>query len=341
MRTIHRALGALLLAGSAAGAQAPGYHVTKTISVPGDGFWDYVEADPAMHRLYVSHNTQVVVIDTRRDSVIGTIQNTPGVHGVALAPELNRGFTSNGRDSTVTVFNLKTLAPIRRVKVTGANPDAILYEPVTRQVFTFNGQTANATVLNARTLSVAATIPLGSKPEFAQADGRGNVYVNIEPTHQLVWIDARAKAVKGIWVLDGCEEPSGLAIDTTRRRLFSVCGNGVMVVTDINDGHQVAQLPIGHGADAAKYDPALDLAFSSNGGDGTLTVVGRDGDTYKVMETVPTERGARTMAVDVATHRIFLPTAEFEPAPAAAPGQPRQRPGMKPGTFHLVVVERQ
>jgi len=335
-------LAALALSSGVVSAQDPGgYHLVKKIPVGGEGGWDYAIVEG--HRLYVSHATRLVVVDVDRDSVVGEIPNTNGIHGAAIVPALGRGFTSNGRDTTVTIFDLKSLGVTGTVKVTGANPDAIHYDAFTRRVFTFNGRGQNATAIDATSGSVLGTIPLGGKPEFAQSDGKGLIYVNIETdTGQIVIIDTRAlKEVRRYW-LPGCEEPSGLALDRAKGRLFSVCGNAVMAVSDPATGKVVATVPIGPGVDAAAFDPATGLVFASNGGDGTLTVVHQESaDRYTVLGNVSTQRGSRTMALDPRTHRIYLSAAEFGPAPPPAePGGRPGRPPMIPGSFAILVLEK-
>ncbi len=323
-------------------AQTPGssYHVVKKIAVGGDGGWDYLTVDTAAHRLYVSHSTHVVVIDTDRDSVVGDIPNTPGVHGIALAPDLHRGFTSNGRDSTVTIFDPTTLAVVSRVKVTGRNPDAILYEPTTRRVFTFNGGSANATVLDAATGAVLGTIALSGKPEFPVHDGLGRIFVNIEDQAELVSIDPKSLAVTATWSLAPCEEPTGLAIDRKVKRLFVGCSNQLMTIVDFVTGKVVTTLPVGQGVDGSGFDPGPELAFTSNG-EGSLTVVHQDSPTkYRVVATVPTQRGARTLVVDPRTHKIYTAAADYGPTPAATAENPRPRPPMIPGSFVVLIVAR-
>ncbi|MBK6485673.1 MAG: YncE family protein [Gemmatimonadetes bacterium] len=333
---------ALVLGGAAvARAQdAGGYHLARKIPVGGDGGWDYAVVDG--DRLYTSHGSRLVVIDLTGDSVMGEVSNTNGIHGVAIAPELNRGFTSNGRDTSVTIFNLATLATIGTVHVTGANPDAIHYDVATRRIFTFNGRGENATVIDAVTGSVLATIPLPGKPEFAQSDGNGRLYVNIETdTGQIVVIDTKAMREVSRYWLPGCEGPSGLALDRENSRLFSACGNSVMAVSDPGEKRVVTLIPIGPGVDAAAYDAATRLVFASNGGNGTLTVARQDGaDRYTVLGNVATQRGSRTMALDARTHRVYLASAEYGPAPA--PTQPGARPGRPPmvaGSFAILVME--
>ena len=319
-------------------AAADGYHVIGKIHIGGEGGWDYATVDSAARRLYLSHATRVVVVDPDAGKVVGEIADTAGVHGIAIAPKLNHGYTSNGRSNNVTVFDLKTLKAVGQI-ATGQNPDAILYEPSTNKVLTFNGRSKDATVIDASTNAVVATIPLGGKPEFAQTDNKGKIYVNIEDTHEMAEIDARNNTVTKRYNLAGCEEPSGLAFDVRNRRLFSVCANKVMIVSDPDAGAVVATVPIGQGADGAGFDEERGLAFSSNG-EGTVTVVRGSGSKYAVAETVQTQRGARTMTVDQKTHKLFLPTAEFGATPAVSEQQPRPRPSIVPGTFMVVVVEQ-
>lgn len=319
--------------------QATGYHIVRQISVPGDGGWDYLAYDPGTHHLFVSHGTEVDVVNPDSGTVVGRILDTPGVHGIAFAPELNRGYVSDGRDTTVTVFDLHSLAVLQRVHVTGQNPDAIMYEPVTHRVFTFNGRSDNATALDARTGAVLGTIALGGKPEFAVADGQGGVFVNIEDKGQVVAFDASTLSERARWSLPGCEEPSGLAYDAAHARLFPVCGNGRMVILDSRSGKLVASVPIGDGVDAARFDTATGLAFASNG-EGTLTVIHEETpDSFRVRETVRTQPGARTMELDPVTHRVFLSVASFGPAPAATAQQPRPRRTLVPGSFRVLVLE--
>jgi DNA-binding beta-propeller fold protein YncE len=316
------------------------YHVVGRIPLAGEGGWDYLTVDAAARRLYVSRSTHVAVIDLDRDSVVGDIANTAGVHGIALAPDLGRGFTSNGRDSTVTIFDLTSLATLSTVTVTGRNPDAIAYDPASRRVFTFNGGGANATALDARAGTVLGTIALGGKPEFAVSDGRGRMYVNIEDKSEVVSFDTRTLAVQAHWPLAPCEDPTGLAIDRVHRRLFSVCGNRLMAILDADAGRVLATLPIGGGVDGAAFDSTAQLAFSSNG-EGTLTVVREDSPTsFRVVETDSTQRGARTIALDAITHRLYLTTAQFGPAPVPTAERPRPRPSMVPGSVVVLVLGR-
>jgi len=309
------------------------------VKIPGDGGWDYLTFDGAARRIFVSHGTRVEVLDARKLEVTGAIDDTPGVHGIALAQDLGRGFVSAGARGSVVVFDLRTLARIAEVKATGENPDAILYEPATHRVFTFNGRGRNVTVIDATSNRVLATIDVDAKPEFAVTDGAGHVFVNLEDRNSLAEIDAVGMKLLHAWPMEGCEEPSGLAFDVKHRRLFSVCGNRVMMVVDAADGHVVARLPIGDGVDGAGFDPGRQMAFASCG-DGTLTVVREEGpDKFEVMENVTTRRGARTMTLDPATHHVYLSTAQRGPAPPPTAAEPRPRAPVIPGTFAVLVVE--
>ncbi|HEY0778288.1 MAG TPA: YncE family protein [Gemmatirosa sp.] len=342
MRTVSafQLLAAACLTVGTAAAQSPSYHVTHTVRLGGEGGWDYLTVDTATNRLYISRGTHVMVVDLAHDSVTGDVANTPGVHGIAIAEDLGRGFTSNGRDSSVSAFDERTLAPIGRFGPTGANPDAIGYDPASKRVFTFNGRGENMTALDAQTGKVVGTVALGGKPEFVAVDGRGMLYVNNETTGELIAVNTRTLAVVRRTKIAGCDEPSGLAIDRQRGRLFVGCGNKVMTVHDAATGRQIATLPVGQGVDAVGFDAGTGDVFVS-AGDGTLTVV-RDagGDKWQVAQTVQTKRGARTLAVDPTHHRVYVVTAEFGATPAATTAQPRPRPAMVPGSFQMLVVER-
>ena len=315
-----------------------GYHVIKTVAVGGDGGWDYVYVDSDARRVYVSRGTHTMVIDADTYAVVADIPDMEGVHGIAIASDLGRGFISDGRSNDVTIFDLKTLKAIGNVK-TDVNPDAILYEPVTKRVFTFNGgsRTAgggkNSTAINAADGTVLGTIDLRGKPEFAAADGKGSVYVNNEDSSELHHIDAATLKELHHWPLAPCKSPSGLAMDVKNRRTFSVCDEKVMAVMNVDTGKVVATPTICEGPDAAGFDPSSGYVFASCG-DGNLTVIHEDSpDKYTVVENVPTKKSARTMGLDLKTHNIFLPAADFD-APAAG----ERRGKMKPGSFVLVVV---
>jgi DNA-binding beta-propeller fold protein YncE len=317
---------------------AEGYHVLNKIKVGGGGFWDYATVDSSARRLYATHGTEVDVVDIDSGKVVGQIPQLHVVHGVALAPELNKGFISNGQSNSVTIFNLKTLQKEGEPAVEGMNPDSICYEPKTQRVFTFNGRSGNSTAINAKTGEPITTFAVGGKPEFCAVDGAGKVFVNLEDKGQIAEIDAAKPAVLRTASIAPCEEPSGLAIDTKDGVLFSACDNKMMAVTDIKDLKVIATPAIGPNPDAAAFDPGTGLAFSSNGGgDGTLSIIKKVNGKWETVDTVPTERGARTMTVDPKTHRAFLLAAEYGAAPEAKAGE-RKRPPVLPDTFHVLVV---
>lgn len=327
-------------AASPAAVGPSGYHLLKTIKLGGEGFWDYIEFDSPTRRLFVSRGTKVMVLDVDSGKVVGEIPDTEGVHGIALAPDLGRGFTSNGRAGTITIFDLKTLKVLGTAQA-GTNPDAIVYDPFSHRVFAMNGRSHNATAIDGATGKVAGTIELGGKPEFAVADGAGHIYNNLEDKSEELQIDSEKLTVTARWPLAPCESPSGLAIDTVHRRLFAGCDNNMMAVIDADSGKVVATPAIGEGVDADRFDSGTGFAFASNGQSATLTVVHEDTpDTYSVVENVPTKRGARTMALDPKTHEVFLVTADFNPAPAPTADNPRPRPSMVPDSFVVLVFGR-
>src|SRR5436309_280696 len=312
------------------------YRFLKEIRVGGEGGWDYLTVDEVNRRLYVSHATKVVVIDLDKEEVVGEIADTPGVHGLAPAPDLQRGVTSNGRENKASIVDLKTLATLSRVD-TGQNPDEMLYEPSRQEVYLFNGRGQSATVVDLKAAKVIATVPLGGKPEFAQADpAAGRVYNNLEDKSEVVAIDIKKHEVVNRWPIAPGESASGMAIDLAHHRLFLGCRNKMMVMMDSTSGKVVATVPIGQGVDANAFDPGTQLAFSSCG-DGTVTIAHEDApDRLTVIQTLKTERGARTMALDPRTHKIYLSTAKFE-APSGGSEGGRQRPKMVPDTFKVLV----
>jgi len=316
------------------------FHVTRRIAVAGEGGWDYVTFDTARSRLFISRSTRVQVVDANSGQLIAEIPNTGGVHGIALAYGLGKGYTSNGRDTTVTVFDFVTVAPKKVIHVTGANPDGILYDSVTNRVFTFNGRGQNTTAIDAVGDSVVGTLALGGKPEAAVSDGAGHIFVNIEDKSTIVEFDATKLTVLHTYPIAPCEEPSGLAMDQAHHLLFAGCGNKMMGIIDSNTGQVVATPPTDGGTDANAFDPVTGTAFSSNGA-GTLTLVTQPTPGKFTSENVPTERGARTMALDPKTHRVYLITASFNPAPAPTAAQPRPRPSMVPGSFVVLVVGKE
>jgi DNA-binding beta-propeller fold protein YncE len=334
------AIGAFAASGQTPRSATSGYRLLRQIRVGGEGGWDYAFTDSEARRLYVARSTRVLVFDLDTEKPVGEIPDTPGVHGIAVVPGLHRGFTSNGADASSTIFDTRTLARIGSVKTTGQNPDAILYDPASRRVFTFNGRSSNATAIDAATAKVVGTVALGGKPEFAVADGAGRVFVNLEDRSELLELDAAGLEVRSRWPLAPCEEPTGLSIDVKASRLFVGCHNRLMAVVDANHGRVLTTLPIGQGVDATAFDPGTSLAFSSNG-EGSLTIVREDGpDSFRVVENVATQRGARTMAIDPKTHRAYLPTADFGPPATPVSAGGRARPSIVPGTFRILVVGR-
>lgn len=318
-------------------AAGPGYHIIATYKLGGEGGWDYLTVDSNARRLFISRATHVMVIDADSGKSVGDIPDTPGVHGIALAPELGRGFVSNGRENTVTIFDIKTLAASGKVKV-GENPDAILYDPATKRVFTFNGRSHDATAIDAAQGTVLGTIKLDGKPEFAASDGKGEIFVNIEDKSELTAIDPQKLEVKAKWPLAPCTEPSGLAIDRKNRRLFAGCDNKMMAVVNADNGKVVATLPIGEGVDATAFDDDTNLAFASCG-EGVLTVVHEESpDKFVLAENVPTQAGARTMALDSKTHNVFTVTAKFGPPPAPTADNPHPRRSITPDSFVVLVL---
>ena len=322
---------------SVALAQAS-YHLITQWKIGGDGGWDYIAADAGAHRLYVTHGARVEVLDSDSGKLIGAITGLQGTHGVAIDAVGKYGYISDGRANAVVVFDRKTLKTVISIPA-GTNPDGIVYEPVTKTVWAFNGRSSNATVIDAKTQKVVATIPLPGKPEFPVADGKGNVYDNIESKNEIVRFDAAAQKITAEWPLADCDSPSGLAIDPASRHLFAVCDGKKMAVADADTGKVLATPEIGDGPDAAGFDAKDKLAFSSNG-EGTLTVVDAGKPGFPVVQTVTTQRGARTMAFDSANGRIYLPTAQFGPRPAATAENPHPRPAIVPDSFTVLVVGR-
>jgi YVTN family beta-propeller protein len=334
-------LGTVCGAAPAASPPVQDMAVLQRWQLGGVGGWDYLTLDAAGQRLFLSRADHVDVVNTESGKIIGTIPGTRGVHGIALAEELNRGYTSNGQGDSVTVFDLASLKVVKEAPVPGHNPDAILYEPTGKHVFTFNGKSKDVTVLDATSLAVVATLPVPDKPEFAVDDGAGQIFVNIESEPgQMVVIDSRHLTIKATWPLPGCASPSGLAIDRIHRRLFSVCDEKVMAVTDADTGKQVAKVAIGEGPDAAAFDAKRGLVFSSNG-DGTLSVVRQESPAhYTVVDSLATQRGARTMALDAVHGKVYLVSADFGPPPPATAEHPHPRPAPLPNTFTVLVVSK-
>ncbi len=310
------------------------FKVTDRVKLGGEGFWDYLTYDQNSQRLFITRGSQVMVVDTKTLKVTGDIPDLSAIHGVALAPELNRGFVSNGGDNTVTVFDLKTLKKLDSVKV-GERPDAILYDPFSKRVFTFNARSQDSTAVDGATGKVVGTIALGGKPEFPATDGKGKLYVNIEDKSQIAEVDVSKLSVLNTWSIAPCEEPSALAFDVEHHRLFSGCHNKMMAVVNSDSGKVVTTVPIGEGVDAGRFNPKTQQVFMSCG-EGVLTIIHEDSpDRYTVTQNLPTVRGARTMALDKENDIAYLVTAQREDKPVA----PGQRPEMVPGSFELIVVK--
>jgi DNA-binding beta-propeller fold protein YncE len=333
-------LGAMFMGIVAARPASSGYHLVKKITLGGPGGWDYFTVDSATHQVFIPRGTHTMVLDPD-GKVVEDMQNMQGAHGIDFAPELRRGFTSNGGSHSMTIFDMDSLKIIADVKVPDRNPDGILYDPASKRVFVFNGGGGNdATAIDAKTGEIAGSVPPGGKPETAQADGTGRIYVNVEDKNQILAFDARTLKVLNTWPIDPCTEPAGLAIDVAHKRLFAGCHNKLMTVVDYTNGKVVATVPIGQGVDANRFDPGTGFAFSSCG-DGTITVAHEDSpDKYTVVDTISTQRGARTMALDTKNHNVYTVTAELGPPPAATLAAPNPRPTIVPDTFTLLIFSR-
>jgi YVTN family beta-propeller protein len=316
--------------------QAGGYHVIRRMPVGGDGSWDYLRVDPDAHRIYISRSTHMMVVDEVSGKVIGDIPDTKGIHGVALAFDLGKGYTSNGGSNSVSVVDLKTLKTLSEIKIEGGNPDSIIYDPMTKRVFTFNGKTNDSTAIDTATGKVVGTVALGGKPEEPALDGKGNVFVNIEDKSSITEFDAKTLAIKGTWPLAPCEGPSALAVDTKNRRLFAACDK-VMVVINADNGKVVASPPIGGDPDGNGFDPSTGMLFAACR-EGLISVIHQDSaDKYSAVGNITTQFGTRTMAMDPKTGHVFTVTADFKPAAAPTADNPRPRPEMIAGSF--VVLE--
>lgn len=337
----HALFAPLLLAGLA-GCAVSGKVATAPLAVTahwpvaGDGRWDLLDVDAQAHRLYLSRSDRVQVLDTTSGALVGEVPGTDGVHGIATVPSLGRGYATNGRADRVTEFDLHTLAVLRQIPVSGHSPDAILFDPHSGHLFVFNARSNNASIVDPVAGRELSSIAFAGNPELAATDGAGHVYVNLESRGEVVDIDSTASRIASVHAIEGCEEPTGLGLDVRHARLFSACANGFMAVTDARDGHAVARVPIGDGPDGLAFDAARGLVLVPNGRSGTLTVIHEDTpDRYVVRQTVATRTGARTVALDPATHRAYLPTAQFGPKPA---GGEDARPPMVPGSFEVLVV---
>jgi len=318
---------------------AQNYKIAKSIPIIGSEGWDYLAVDEVNQNLFVSHGNLVNIVNLKTDQLIATIQDTKGVHGIAIANDLNKAFITDGKDNAVTIINLKTFELIEKVAIKGEKPDAVLYDQFSQHVFTFNANSKDATVLDAVTNKVIKTIALGGKPEFSVSNGKGLIYVNIEDTNEIKTIEATRLEVVKTWKIAPGEEPSGLAIDTETNRLFSVCSNKMMVIVDAVNGKRITTVPIGDGCDGVTFDPIKKLVFASNG-EGTITVVKEQNpNTFSVLETIKSQAGARTIALNKTYHQLYLPTARFGPKPEPTIENPRPRPSLIPDSFHVLVVD--
>jgi YVTN family beta-propeller protein len=335
MRSISLGVGLAVL-GCVAAAGAQGYSVKDHWRVGGAGGWDYLLSDDAAHRLYITHNARVEVVDTTTGKPVGAVTGFKSTHGVALNPDGKTGYASDGAGNAIVVFDRTTLA-VKETIAASTNPDGIAYDTATKTVWAFNGRSNDATVMDATTNKVVATIKLPGKPEFPQTDGKGFLYVNIEDKNSIVKLDTVKKVVVDTWVLKGCESPSGMSIDRAKHRLFSVCDGNKMAVTSYDTGKVLALATIGEGPDATNYDSAKDIVFSSNG-DGTLTIIDASKPTYPVLQTIKTAKGARTMAYNQSTGQAYLSAAQYGPAPAPTAAQPKPRPVAIPDSFEIIVV---
>jgi YVTN family beta-propeller protein len=324
----------LLVSCSVIAANSPKavYKIVNKIQLPGDEKWDYLFSDDAAGLLYISHGNVVQVIDEAKGSIVGIIGDLNGVHGIAIAPELNKGFISTKNDNSVTIFDTKTYKVIKKIEVTGKSPDAILFDAFSQKVFVFNGHSDNATVIDAKTNDIVATIALTGNPEFSTTDGKGEIFVNIESKSSIAVINATTFKVENVWSIAPGEEPTGLALDNESHRLFSVCANKLMVVVDAETGKVITTLPTGEKTDGAAFDPSLKCAYSSNGA-GTVTVVKEvNKDSFAVLENIVTQKGAKTIAINKKTHHIYLPTAEYDKTPGV------EKPKLIPGTFEVLDI---
>lgn len=337
MKLLTLATGACILS-TAALLHAQSYRVVDHWTIGGQGGWDYLLSDDAAHRLYITHNARVEVLDTRTGKPVGAVTGLKSTHGIALHPNGTTGYASDGAGNAIIVFDRASLA-VKATVPAGTNPDGITFEPTTASVWAFNGRSKNVSVMDAANNTVVATVSLPGKPEFPQADGKGAVFVNIEDKNEIVRLDAKTHTAVATWPLAGCESPSGMAIDRTRHRLFSVCDGGKMAIVDYTSGKLLGLASIGDSPDAAGFDPKTGFAFSSNG-DGTLSVVDTNKPTFPTVQTLATQKGARTMSFDASSGKIYLVTAKFGPAPAATAAMPHPRPSVLPDSFEVLVVSR-
>ena len=319
-----------------ADAKKSGYHVAANYSVSGNGGWDYITVDPVGNGLYVSHGTQVNILNKQTGDSIGMIPNTMGVHGIALVQDLKKGYTSNGQLNTVSVFDLNSFKVTGAIK-TGEKPDAIMYDAFSKKVYVCNGRSNDLTVIDPATNTVVTTVALGGKPETAVSDGAGKLYINIEDKSEIVVVNTATYEVEKRWTIGSVKEPSGLAIDNKTHRLFAGCDNKVLIVLDATNGKVVKELPIGEGCDGVVFDPGTHCIFSANGESGTVTIIDEEqANKYTVLENLPTRKTARTICVDESTHKVYMPSGEYLPREAGAKG----KPGVVPGSFKVLVLEK-
>lgn len=323
---------------NSAHAQNPTYKIKNNFTVEGNGGWDYLAVDTFYNRIFISHSKTVNVIDLKTGHSLKTISGLNGVHGIAFAFQMNKGFISNGKDTTITVFNLNDLSITNTIKVTGVNPDAILFDNFSHKLFVFNGRSSNATVIDGESEKIVATIPLSGKPEAGVSDEKGKVYVNIEDKSELTEINSMSLSVERTWSIAPGEEASGLAIDLVNKKLFSVCDNKLMVVSDIKTGKIISSIPIGENTDGAAFDSFEKNIFSSNG-DGTLTIIHQDTpEKYSVSQTLTTQKGARTISLNEKTHSVYLSVAEYGETPAPTEEHPHPRPAVKENSFKVIEI---
>jgi outer membrane protein assembly factor BamB len=319
-------------------AASSGYHVLKSVTLGGDGGFDYLNMDPSTGYLWITRGNHLMVVDVDAGKVLNDITGLMGIHGTAFVG--GKAYVSEGGANKVSVFDARTFAKLSEA-ATGTGPDGIMYDPASGRVFAFNGRSGDATAIDVATGKAVGNVTLGGKPEAASSDGAGTIYVNVENKNELAAFDAKTLAVKAHYPLTGCDSPSGQAMDVAHSRIFSVCDGGVMTVTDANSGKVVTTVKIGDGPDAARFDPASQLVFSSNGGSGTITIVHEDSpDKYTVLDNVETTRGARTMELDPKSHRLFVVSSVMNPAPPATADNPRPRATVVPGSFRLIVLGR-
>ena len=336
---MRQLIGVFTLA-SAVLAQPTGtYRITQTFPLGGDGSWDYVVPDPASHRVFVGRQNRVMVVDENNGKLLGEVPDIHGAHGTAIAPGTGHGFATSGNDGTVVMFDLSTYKPLGRIPA-AEDADAIIYDPASQRVFTFNGDAHSSTVIDPAAGKLVTNVTLPGKPEYGASSADGKVYANLTDISEVAEIDTKTLTVTRHWATDGCKQPVSMAIDTAHQRLFSGCRSGVMAISNYRDGKVVATVPIGQGVDGAGFDPASGDAFAS-AADGTLTVLHEDSpDAYRVIQTLHTATGARNMGLDPVTHKIFVVSAKFGPAPAPGPNGRRGRPPVLPGTFEMMVIGR-